>query len=74
MTSTSTIKVTVPKQELVFVDKIIKAYEGLAMVTVEGTEGEIGVLKLEVTPGTREDILKILYDLQKKVDLDIVKK
>ncbi|GAB6099141.1 hypothetical protein JCM16358_10200 [Halanaerocella petrolearia] len=74
MVKTSTIKVTVPKEELSFVDKIIKAYEGLAMVTVVGTEGKIGLLKLEVTPGTRDDVLKILYNLQNEVDLEIVKK
>ncbi|AGB41950.1 hypothetical protein Halha_2056 [Halobacteroides halobius DSM 5150] len=74
MTSTSIIKIKVPKQELAFIDKIIKAYEGLAMVTVIGTEGEIGLLRLEVTSGTKEDILKIIKDLQKKVNLEIVKK
>jgi len=64
----------VPKKDLVFVDKIIKAYEGLAMVTVVGREGKIGELNLTVTPGTKADILKILDDLQNKVKLEIVNK
>ena len=69
---TMTIKVKVDKKDLSFVDKVIKAYEGLAMVTVLGTEGEIGCLKLEVTKGTKQDIIKILNDLENKVDLEIV--
>ncbi|MCK8818083.1 DUF4911 domain-containing protein [Natroniella sulfidigena] len=60
------------KKELSFVDKILKAYEGLAMVTVVGTEGEIGKLKLEFTEGTKDDLLEILNDLQNKVSLEIV--
>ncbi|WP_408954787.1 DUF4911 domain-containing protein [Natroniella sp. ANB-PHB2] len=60
------------KKELSFVDKILKAYEGLAMVTVVGTEGEIGRLRLEFTEGTKDDLLKILNDLQNKVFMEIV--
>ncbi len=66
--------VEVEKESLYFVDTIIKAYEGLALVTVEGIKGDIGLLKLEVTPGTKDDILKILKKLQNKVNLEIVKK
>ena len=72
MEDTMTIKVKVDKKDLSFVDKVIKAYEGLAMVTVVGTKGEIGRLKLEVTKGTKQDIIKILNDLENKVDLEIV--
>jgi hypothetical protein len=72
--SESIIEVEVPKEELAFVDKIIKAYEGLAMVTVEGTEGKIGKLNLRVTPGTKDDVLKILKNLQTEVELEIVNK
>ena len=67
------IQVQVEKSQLSFVDKILKAYEGLAMVTVVGSEGDIGLLNLEVTPGTKEDVLKILNNLQNKVNLEIVK-
>lgn len=74
MKKTSIIKVRVPKEDLAFVDKIIKAYEGLAMVTVVGTEGKIGELNLTVTPGTKADVLKILTNLQNKVNLEIVNK
>nr|WP_282580224.1 DUF4911 domain-containing protein [Natroniella sulfidigena] len=66
------MEVKVVKKELSFVDKILKAYEGLAMVTVVGTEGEIGKLKLEFTEGTKDDLLEILNDLQNKVSLEIV--
>lgn len=73
MNDTSTILVKLPKEDIAFVDKVIKAYEGLAMVTVLKNKGEIGKLRLEVTPGTKEDVLKILKNLQNKVDLEIVK-
>ncbi|MCK8828401.1 DUF4911 domain-containing protein [Natroniella acetigena] len=66
------MEVKIVKKELAFVDKILKAYEGLAMVTVVGTEGEIGRLKLEFTEGTKDDLLKILNDLQNKVSLEII--
>lgn len=67
---TITIEMKVEKSEMAFVDKILKAYEGLAMVTVIG--GERGLMKLEVPPSTKEDVLKILDDLATKVELEIV--
>ncbi|SDC86822.1 MULTISPECIES: DUF4911 domain-containing protein [unclassified Candidatus Frackibacter] len=67
---TITIKIEVEKSEMAFVDKIIKAYEGLAMVTVVG--GERGLMKLEVPPSNKQEILEILDDLANKVKLKIV--
>jgi len=67
---TITIKIEVEKSEMAFVDKIIKAYEGLAMVTVVG--GERGLMKLEVPPSNKQEIIEILDDLANKVKLKIV--
>lgn len=66
------IKVRVAKEELYFVDNVLKAYENMAMTTVEGVEGDTGHLNLEVSEGTRDDVLKILHNLQNKVKLEIV--
>lgn len=64
------IKIKVPREEVVFLDQLFKSYEGLAMVTVERKMK--GVLCLDVTKGTREDVLEILKDLQKKIPLNII--
>ncbi len=66
------MKLRVERKELSFVDKILKSYEGLAFTTVLGVEGDIGFLNIETTPGTEEDVLKIVDDLQKNIDLKIL--
>ncbi|SKA04414.1 DUF4911 domain-containing protein [Selenihalanaerobacter shriftii] len=67
---TLTIKIEVKKSEMAFVDKILKAYEGLTMVTIIG--GEEGLMELGVPPSNKGDVLKILDDLATKVQLEII--
>ena len=71
MEETINISVEVEAQELDFVNKLLKSYEGLVFVTVVGIDGEVGRLELEVTAGTKEDVIEILADLKKRMELNI---
>lgn len=66
---TSRITIKVPREEIVFLDMLIKAYEGLALVTID--QGKKGIIYLDVTQGTRPDVLAILKDLQERIPLII---
>ena len=66
------IKIKVPRKEIVFIDMVFKSYEGLAVVTVEKVEKETGILILDVTEGTREDVIKILNDLKNRMNLIVI--
>ncbi|MDI3548410.1 MAG: hypothetical protein PWR10_2062 [Halanaerobiales bacterium] len=67
---TQKIKIKVPRSEIVFIDQVFKSYEGLAMVTVD--KREKGILYLDVTAGTKPDVLEILKDLKQKFPLNIL--
>lgn len=69
---TSRIKLKVPREEIVFIDMLFKAYEGLAMVTVGRKEK--GIIYLDVTEGTKRDVLDIIEDLSKKFYISILEK
>ncbi|TDX46772.1 DUF4911 domain-containing protein [Orenia marismortui] len=66
-------QVQVEQSELYFVDNILKSYEGLAFTTVVGVEDGIGTLNVEVSAGTKEDVLEILHNLENQIDLEIIK-
>ncbi|MGM0470821.1 MAG: DUF4911 domain-containing protein [Bacillota bacterium] len=66
---TLTIKLEVEKPQMSYVNNIIKAYEGLAMITIIG--GETGEIELQVPPSTKDDVLAILRDLATKIELEI---
>ena len=69
---TKKIVIKIPQEEIVFVDMVFKSYEGLAMLTLN--HDEEGVVYLDVTEGTREDVLKIITDLGKKFPVEIIEK
>ncbi|MGM0501745.1 MAG: DUF4911 domain-containing protein [Bacillota bacterium] len=75
MDNTLMIEVEVTKKEgqLTFANNVLKAYEGLATVTVVGTESDRGKLELRVTPTTKPEVLEIVRDLEEKLDLEILK-
>lgn len=60
------VRVKDPHQ-LAFVDRIFKACEGLAMVTVPPMQKEY--LILDYTPSTEDDVLSILEDLRPRLGL-----
>mgnify|MGYP006298053465 CR=1 FL=1 len=60
---TQQITIKIPQEEIVFADMIFKSYEGLADLTV--SKKEEGVVYLNVTEGTRNDVLKILKNLDR---------
>lgn len=66
---TSQLIIKVPPEEVVFLDQLFKSYEGLAMVTVSKTEK--GVICLDVTAGTRDDVLEILTRLKREINLSL---
>ena len=69
---TKQIVIKIPQEEIVFVDMVFKSYEGLAMLTEN--HDEEGVVYLDVTEGTRDDVLKILAELDKEFPVKIIKK
>ncbi|WP_230866976.1 MULTISPECIES: DUF4911 domain-containing protein [Halanaerobiaceae] len=71
MPDTREVMIKVPRKEIVFIDMLFKAYEGLAMVTVD--KKEEGLIILDVTEGTKDDVLGILKNLQEKIPLQIIK-
>jgi hypothetical protein len=68
---TRQIVIRVPEEEIVFLDQLFKSLEGLAMVTVDRKKR--GIICLDVTDGTRPDVLDVLHDLKGKIPLQIVK-
>ena len=62
--------IKVPPEEVVFLDQLFKSYEGLAMVTV--SKKEKGVIYLDVTVGTRDDVLEILARLKREINLSLL--
>ncbi|ACL69342.1 DUF4911 domain-containing protein [Halothermothrix orenii] len=68
---TQRIKVKVPPEEIVLIDMIFKASEGIATLTVDHKKK--GVINLDVTEGTRADVMLILENLKKKIPLEILK-
>lgn len=54
-------------QDLAYIDRIFKASQGLAMVTVP--PGQKEYLVLDYTPSTEEDVLAILEDLKEELQL-----
>lgn len=67
---TSRITIRVPREEIVFVDMLFKAYEGLALATIDRETS--GLIHLDVTQGTRPDVLAILKDLQDRMPMSII--
>lgn len=63
------LKIKIPREEIVFLDMIFKSYGGLALVTVDHLER--GTLFLDVTEGTKAEVLAILKDLQERIPLTI---
>jgi len=63
------LKIKIPREEIVFLDMIFKSYGGLALVTVDRVEE--GIIFLDVTDGTKPDVLAILKDLQERIPLTI---
>jgi hypothetical protein len=64
------IKIRVNKKDIVFVDMIFKAYEGLAMVTI--SKSNKGLLCLDFSEENYYDIMEILRNLKEKIFLEIV--
>ena len=72
MPDTINLSVELPGEELDFVNKLLKSYEGLVFVTVVGIEAGIGRLELEVSAGNKDSLLTVLEDLQQRMELKIV--
>ncbi|MBZ4688051.1 MAG: hypothetical protein JG764_1684 [Clostridiales bacterium] len=62
-----TLKIKVTPQDIDFINKIIEAYEGIALVsTVDAKEG---ILKIHTSPGNYEDLQYILDTLPRKYEI-----
>ncbi|RCW50502.1 MULTISPECIES: DUF4911 domain-containing protein [unclassified Halanaerobium] len=65
---TKKIKYRVPKEEIVFIDMVIKSYEGLGTVKVDqDNPGEIWIM---VTESTEKEVRDIMEDLGKKFKIE----
>lgn len=68
---THQIIIKAPPEEIVYIDMIFKAYGGLCMLTI--SHEEKGVIFLDVTEGTHDDVLRIVKDLGSKFPIEIIK-
>ena len=68
---TQQIKLKVPHEQIIFLDMVFKSYEGLASLTVSPDEDDI--IYLDITEGSKEDVLNILADFKKQFPLEIIK-
>ncbi len=69
---THRIVIRIPEEEIIFVDMVLKSYEGLAMLTID--HDRKGIVNLDVTEGTRERVLDILQDFNRQFPVEILKK
>lgn len=61
------VRIKVNPSEITFFDKIFEAYEGLGILsTINGKTGEAFI---RVTPDTRDEVLEILRNLPKEVEI-----
>ncbi|MGM0409674.1 MAG: DUF4911 domain-containing protein [Bacillota bacterium] len=68
---THQIIIKIPKEEIVFVDMIFKAYGNLAMLTI--SHEEEGVVFLDVTNGTHEIVMEIIEGFRDEFPVEIIK-
>lgn len=68
---THQVIIKIPQEEIVYVDMIFKAYEGLAMLTI--SHEEEGVIFLDVTKGTHDIVIEILEGLKEEFPVEIIK-
>lgn len=67
-TDTKKIKYRVPKEEIVFIDMVIKSYEGLGTVKVDhDNPDEIWIM---VTESTENEVRAIMEDLGKEFKVE----
>ncbi|MEJ6950039.1 DUF4911 domain-containing protein [Natronospora cellulosivora (SeqCode)] len=64
------MKIRVPREEIVFIDMIFKASKGIALITVDDLKD--GTLYIDMTEGTKPDVMGILEDLQQRFPLEIL--
>ncbi|MFW5985554.1 MAG: DUF4911 domain-containing protein [Halanaerobiaceae bacterium] len=69
---TQQIKVQVPQEEIVFLDMVFKSYEGLASLTISPDQDN--VVYLDVTEGTKSDVLDILENFKSEFPVEIINK
>lgn len=68
---THQIVIKIPPEEIVFVDQVFKSYSGLAQLTI--SQEEDGVVYLDVTNTTHDQVLNIIKDLKNKFSVEIIK-
>ena len=68
---THQIIIKIPKEEIVYVDMIFKAYGSLAMLTI--SHEEEGVVFLDVTNGTHEIVMEIIEGFRDEFPVKIIK-
>jgi hydrogenase maturation factor len=54
-------------REIVFLDNIIQAYDGLGLVTT--TDAAAGEVVIHVTEGTRDEVMKILRNFPRNIEI-----
>lgn len=61
------IKLRMNPREIVYLDNIIQAYDGLGLVTT--TDAAAGEVVIHVTDGTRDEVMKILNNFPKNIEI-----
>ncbi|NMA01345.1 MAG: DUF4911 domain-containing protein [Clostridia bacterium] len=59
------INLKVNPEDIDFINKIFEGFDNLALVTT--IDNKQGLLRINVTPGTREDVLKILSEFPREI-------
>jgi len=67
---TKKLKYKVDKKEINFIDMIIKAYEGIGIVSVDhDNPGEIWI---DVTEGTEKEVKEVMEDLSEQFYVELI--
>lgn len=61
------INLRVNPQDIAFINKIFEGFDNLALVTT--IDNKQGLLKINVTPDTKEDVLEILNKLPRMITI-----
>ena len=61
------INLRVNPQNIAFINKIFEGFDNLALVTT--IDNKQGLLKINVTPDTKEDVLQILNKLPRMITI-----
>lgn len=70
--NTLKLRYRVDPAEINFVDMIIKAYEGIGIVSVDHQAAADGEIWIDVTKGTKAEVKEVMADLGSKFKVELI--